>query len=153
MDSGTDWTAIIIMFIVLPLPFVFTFGFVAYRRWLEHREVQLMLEERKLLIEKGVTDLPALELPEVRGKADRHTNLKAGLVLVFLALAVLVADCLPRESFLGGMGLPFAILSGAIGLALLLIHFIVQAYARRNGVVQETEADETVEKVTDEPRS
>ena len=128
-------------FIVVGIPIIVGVGAGVYSRWLKHRQLQLMLEERKLLIEKGVTDLPRLELPHpsVAPKAkDRLRNLKAGIVLLFVAGAFAIAPFGGPQSESGGL----AVILAAIGLALLLIHFITVRYENRERPKHELSAQE-----------
>ncbi len=121
--------------IVVGIPILAVFGLAAYARWLQHRQLQLLLEERKLLIEKGVTDLPPLELPDspVAPKArSRLRNLKAGIVLLFISAALLALyfweiGGVPASGPLGG-GMALIVMLGGIGVALLVIHFITVRY-------------------------
>ena len=135
-----------IFFIVVGIPVLGGLALAAYSRMLQHRRLELLLAERKLLIEKGVTDLPPLEMPQPAAKPkkrDRLDNLKAGIMLLFISAAMLALDF----SELGGIGpFPFGsrsesvgipVILGAIGLALLLIHFIAGAYERREKREQE----------------
>jgi len=136
--------------IVVGIPILAVFGMAAYSRWLQHRQLQLLLEERKLLIEKGVTDLPPVKLPGIPAvpKArGRLRNLKAGIVLLFISAALVAL----HFSRIGGMQ-PFGSLSddslgmpvilAAIGLALLLIHFITVRYENRERPKHELSAQE-----------
>ena len=126
----------VIVFIVIAIPILAVFGITAYSRWLQHRQLQLMLEERKLLIEHGVTDLPPLELPDspAAPKArSRLRNLKAGIILLFVAGAFafgrtfgVVPFAMPRSES-GGL----AVILAALGVALLVIHFITVRYENR----------------------
>jgi len=134
---GSDMTAISIVFFVVPLPFLFVLAMVGYRGWLRHKQLQLMLDERKLLIEKGVTDLPPLELPGMEEKkkpGDRLANLKAGIVLLALAVAFVLMQLVTPDAvhFLGPVRLPATLILGALGLALLLIHFVCRASESRD---------------------
>jgi uncharacterized membrane protein len=134
---GPDWTAVLIVLFVIPLPFIFTFGFVAYRHWLRHREMERMLEERRLLIERGVTDLPPLQLPEEQHKRDRLANLKAGVVLLAIAAALWLLAVFTEEPLMGHVQVQIAAVLGAIGLALLVVHAMAEYYRRRNGRMAE----------------
>ena len=131
-------------FIVVGIPVLAAAGAAIYSRWLQHRPLQLLLEERKLLIEKGVTDLPPLELPDPpvapkpRGPLR---NLKAGIILLFISAALVFL----RISEIGGVhsGLPIlAVMLAAIGLALLLIHAISSHYERREAQEQGPSGEE-----------
>ena len=104
-----------------------------YRMILQHRQLKLLLEERKLLIEKGSTDLTPLEIPEMPTKKAFPWFLAAGIILLFVSPVFLVGHLgyaptgpSPESAFLW-----LCLMSGAIGLALLVIHFIAEAYERR----------------------
>ena len=125
-------------FIVVGIPIIVGVGAGVYSRWLQHRQLQLVLEERKLLIEKGVTDLPPLELPDspAAPKArSRLRNLKAGIILLFVAGAFAIGGTFGAAPFGGSRsengGL--IVMLVAIGFALLLIHFITARYENREG--------------------
>jgi hypothetical protein len=101
--------------------------------WLQHRQIQLLLDERRLLIEQG-RDLPELKLPEMgHGRRDRLRNLKAGLVLLFVAAALLASSAVqPEQPLLGEKALmPVMVILGALGFAFVLIQVITEAYERR----------------------
>jgi len=146
--------------IVVGIPVLAVFGLAAYSRWLQHRQLQLLLEERKLLIEKGVTELPPLELPDspVARKAriggllalgrGPLGNLKAGIVLLFISAALLALHFWKMGGVqpLGplsedSLGLP--VILAAIGLALLVIHAISGHYEHRDRGEQEQPGQET----------
>lgn len=102
--------------------------------FLQHRKIQMLLAERKLLIEKGVTDLPPLQLPEIVHRTDSFGNLKAGVVLLFTSGGLLLSYLLrgTQRPFFGDLNLHISItcLLAALGFALLVIHFLVRAYDR-----------------------
>ena len=113
-------------------------GIAIFSKLVQHRQFKLLLDERKLLRERGVTDLPPLELPEMAGKGDRLRNLKAGVILLFIAGAFafgrtfgVVPFGMPRDES-GGL----AVILAAIGLALLVIHAISSHYERREAQEQ-----------------
>ena len=146
--------------IVVGIPILAVFGLAAYSRWVKHRQLQLVMEERKLLIEKGVTDLPPLELPDTPGwpmstigsslfnlGRGPLRNLKAGIVLLFISAALLAlhfwemggvqpSGPLSEDS----IGLP--VILAALGVALLLIHFITVRYENRDGPKHELSGQE-----------
>ena len=128
--------------IVVGIPILAVFGLAAYSRWLLHRQLQLLLEERKLLIEKGVTELPRLEISGLavapKATRDRLRNLKAGIILLFVAGAFAIAPFGGPQSESGGL----AVILAAIGLALLLIHFITVRYENRERPKHELSAPE-----------
>lgn len=109
-----------------------------YRMTLENRHLMLLLEERRLLIEKGVTDLPPLEIPEMPRKKGLPGYLAASIILLFISAAWVACAFLMRPVGVDyGMAVWPSIMLGAIGLALLLIHFIASAYERRERQEQE----------------
>ncbi len=136
--------------IVVGIPILAVFGTGIYSKWLQHRQLQLLLEERKLLIEKGVTDLPPLELPDppVAPKATggRLRNLKAGIVLLFMAGAFAIGGMFGAELFGGARSdnIGLIVVLAAIGLALLVIHAISSYYERPAGPQQEPPGPENV---------
>ncbi len=115
-----------------------------YHLMLQNRQLTLLLEERRLLIERGVTDLPPLQLPEMRTEKASRSTLIASIVLLLVSVAWLVsAFFLTRSSALVhsgvhvslGVALGPGVLVGALGLLLLVIHAVSSAvssyYARR----------------------
>ncbi len=130
-----------------------------YRMTLQNRQLMLLLEERRLLIERGVTDLPALQLPEMRAEKASRSTLIAGIVLLLVSVAWLVsAFFLTRWSAFwsalgfSGVGGPLGfalgpgVLVGALGLLLLVIHAVSSAvssyYERRERGEQESPGPE-----------
>jgi len=124
--------------IVVGVPILAVVGIAAYSRWLQHRKLQLLLEERKLLIEKGVTDLPPLALPKLSRRTDRLRNLKGGIVLLFVAGAFAIAPFGGPQSENEGL----AVILAAVGLALLVIHALTGYYERRDRGEQELSGQE-----------
>ncbi len=127
--------------IVVGIPILAFFGIVAYKKWLQHRQLQLLLEERKLLIEKGVTDLPPLELrglPSAPKARSRLRNLKAGIVLLFVAGAFAIGPFGGPQSESEGL----AVILAALGVALFVIHFITVRYENRERSRHELSAQE-----------
>ena len=120
--------------IVVGIPILAVFGLAAYSRWLQHRQLQLLLEERKLLIEKGVTDLPSLELPHPsatsKARRGRLRNLKAGIVLLFIASALAIGGTFGGAPFGGSRSenTGMIVMLVAIGVALLVIHWVQAHY-------------------------
>jgi hypothetical protein len=116
---------------VFALPFTLAFAYLIYRLWIRNRQVEMILAERKLLIEKGITDLPPLEVPNGERKASPIRDLAAGLILLFIA-AALALDCAlrPDEPFIGPFQQSAVLITGSVGLALVIIHFIARAYTR-----------------------
>ncbi len=109
-----------------------------YRMTLENRRLMLLLEERRLLIEKGVTDLPPLQLGEMPTKKGLPGYLAAAIILLFISAAWVACAFLMRPLGMDyGLNVWPSIMLGAIGLALLVIHFIGEAYERRGSQEQE----------------
>ena len=114
---------------VFALPFILTFAYLAYRLFLRNKQIEMILAERRLLIEQGVTDLPPLEAP-VERRASSFRNLAAGLFLLFIAAALALDYALrPHEPFMGPFQQTAVLIAGSVGLALVIIHFIARAYA------------------------
>ncbi|MHC3129138.1 MAG: hypothetical protein IBV52_03580 [Candidatus Bathyarchaeota archaeon] len=131
--------------IVVGIPILAVFGMAAYSRWLQHRQLQLILEERKLLIEKGVTDLPPLGLPKLPRRTDRLRNLKAGIILLFIAGAFAIGGTFAGAPFWGGSppeNIGLVLILAALGLALLVIHAISSHYERREAQEQGPSGEE-----------
>ena len=59
-----------------------------YHLMLQNWQLTLLLEERRLLIERGVTDLPPLELPERRTQKASRSTLIAGIVLMLVSVSL-----------------------------------------------------------------
>ena len=127
--------------IVVGIPVLAVFGMAAYSRWLQHRQLQLLLEERKLLIDKGVTDLPRLEMPGLpSAPRARLRSLKAGIILLFIAGAFAIGPFGAPQSESAGL----SVILAALGVALLVIHAISSYYERRERQEQDTSAQENV---------
>ena len=129
--------------IVVGIPIVAVFGVVAYSRWLRHRQLQLLLEERRLLIERGVTDLPPLKLPELPSAPAPKVqlrNLKAGIILLFVAGALAIGRALGGAPFGGSQSddIGLMVILAALGLALIVVHYIAQVYEQREPSENET---------------
>jgi len=106
--------------------------FHAYRLSLRHRQLGRVFEERKLLIEKGVTELPAIRLPETEKARDGFGNLKAGVILLVLGATLAFLFLLLRARVGSNVSLiGYGLIIGAIGFALVLLHFLVRALQRR----------------------
>ena len=117
------------------LPILLVAAVIVMRLLIRQRQFNQVMEERKLLIEKGM-ELPPLRLPDERVTRNGHRNLTAGVILLFLAVGL----ALPRlfqpahlhrtSSQLNVFGVEVAVLLAALGLALVLLHFILRAYER-----------------------
>jgi hypothetical protein len=112
-----------IVFIVIGLPVILGIGFGVYRMVLQHRQVQLLLEERRLLIEQG-RELPPLRLPEMgRRSRDPYRSLRWGIILIALAVGLMVAAAVsPRPVHEHGWVITGSILLAALGCGLLVVH-------------------------------
>ncbi len=75
-----DATIVFVVFIAVGMPISGVVGLRAYWMWLRDKLLTRLLDERKMLIEKGVTDLPPLELPEtaLTNAADQGPALLSG---------------------------------------------------------------------------
>jgi len=138
-----DFTTVVIVFFVVLAPVMLGFGFAAWAMVMKQRQLQLLLKERELLIEKGATDLPPLELPLAEKKRNGYGNLKWGLILVFIAAAAIItfflsapAASVGYEAHVVQVGnvwlLHFGTFTGAIGFALVAFHFIARAYQQQD---------------------
>ncbi|MCK4324839.1 MAG: hypothetical protein KAW89_09935 [Armatimonadetes bacterium] len=128
-----------------------------YHLMLQNRQLTLLLEERRLLIERGVTDLPPLQLPEMRAEKASRSTLIAGIVLMLVSVAWLVSAFFLTSAFWSGLGPTSArvplglalgpgVIIGAVGLLLLVIHAVSSAvssyYERRDRDQQELSGPE-----------
>ena len=92
-----------VAFVVVGIPVLSIIGLRAYWLSLLDKQVEGLFEERRLLIEQGVTDLPSLELPQTAAEGRgpdmpqaplptavrtgvRSVTLWAGLMLVCLSV-------------------------------------------------------------------
>jgi len=132
----TDIVALAIPLAALVLPFAFVIAMVSVKAASRNRQFAQLMEERKLMLERGM-EPPPLKLPEEsRRPRDTLANLKAGIILLFVALALLLAQLLwPSGMFLGGQyfGKPAGVVAGVLGLGFVVLHFIIRAFEPRNG--------------------
>jgi hypothetical protein len=133
--NSADILAVGMVLLGVLAPIALGVGVVVYGMMLRHREIAMLVKERELLIEKGVTNLPPLVLPATEKRRDGVGNLKWGLVLVAIAAASVASYLVSApEIRVGGGGLQslaflhFGIFIGAVGLALVVFHFIARAY-------------------------
>jgi len=145
--AGMDWTAVVIVFFVVLMPVMLGFGIAAWAMVMKQRQLQLVLKERELLIEKGITDLPPLEVSLAEKKRNGYGNLKWGLVLVFVGAAAIITYFLSAPVVpMGDVSiespgfLHFGTFTGAIGLALIAFHFIARAYQRQDAETERATA-------------
>ena len=139
--AGMDWTAVVIVFFVVLMPVMLGFGIAAWAMVMKQRQLQLVLKERELLIEKGITDLPPLEVSLAEKKRNGYGNLKWGLILVAVgaASAGLRFFSFPLDAG-GHWMLDLGALSMAVGLALIAFHFIARAYQRQDAETERATA-------------
>jgi Domain of unknown function (DUF6249) len=129
--SQVDFVALAGVFFAVGLPIALGFGIAAYALSLRQRQLQAILRERELLIEKGATDLPPLALPSDARKRNGYGNLKWGLILVLLGLAfTLIYLTTGHSGHEGTAFLSLGTICAAIGIALLIFHFLARAYQR-----------------------
>jgi hypothetical protein len=127
MDALIPIVAIVFTF-GMPVAIVVT-ALVTQSRSQKQR-LEMLMAERRLLIEKGVTDLPPLDLTDPRQSGRRYGSLVWGVILLAIGLGLGVS------SYLGGEGpglqdLDTAVpVLGFLGLGLIGIHFVVRAYQR-----------------------
>ena len=151
-----------VAFVVVAVPVLSIIGLRAYWLSLLDKQVKGLFEERKLLIEKGITDLPSLELPQMAGEASgpdipqaplpavvrtrvRSGTLWAGLMLLGLGVfLVALGFGLSATHSFRGHPLPgeelaaiSGVVTGGIGLLMLIIHVFIRAFGRREQAVAE----------------
>ncbi len=128
-----DPTAVYIMLIII-VPVIAGFRLIAHRLKLQQDQFKMMMEERKLLIEKGATELPPVTLPTSnfqRFNAFRH--LRVGVVFTLLAAALgAYAAMHDGKINMFGSDFPDVIIwiIGAVGVAHLALFFLRRAYER-----------------------
>ncbi|MBM3473261.1 MAG: hypothetical protein FJX75_08350 [Armatimonadetes bacterium] len=127
------------------MPFLFVVVIVWIRANARNRELAQIMEERKLMIERGM-EPPPLRLPEEgRKRRDPLANLKAGVILLAIAIGLLISMLAwPNTGFMGGhhIALPAAVVLAVLGLAFIVLHFLGRAYRPTNGLDETTEAPE-----------
>ena len=97
MDGSRFDPEAFIAFLCVGLPIVLGVAFGILAQWFRHKQLALMMDERRLLIEKGVTDLPRLELPAQTTRRIGLFDLRAGIVFVCMFVWLLVcAQCAVR---------------------------------------------------------
>ncbi len=142
-----------VAFVVVGIPVLSVIGLRAYWLSLLDKQVKGLFEERKLLIEKGVTDLPSLELPQmagegmgpdmpqvplpavVRTRVQSVTLLRAGLIVLIVGACVFASGLALGGSSHHLLQAGFVIV--VAGLLLFLMHLIVRAFGRREHAVAE----------------
>jgi len=151
------FATVAVVFIIVAVPVLGLIALRAYWMWLRDRLLQRLLDERKLLIDRGVTDLPPLQLPETALAGDsvapaaitgrpRTGFAWAGVILLMVASLLLAFGVNPRaadgttrqEPELLILGLVAALL----GLLMLAVYAIVRAAGRGNGRSYQPQAAE-----------
>ncbi len=130
-----DPTAVSIVFIVF-IPVIAGFTLIAHRLKLQQEQFKMMMEERKLLIQNGATDLPPVTLPSLGlHRLNGFRQLHIGVVFTLLAAAgaTYAATHGGRIDMFGG-DVPDALIwvVGAIGVAHLILFFLRRFYDRPN---------------------
>lgn len=125
-------------------PVLLGIGLVAWKAYLRHKLFTQILEERRLLIEKGVTDLPKLEVPMSPMRRGGLFDLRAGIVFVSVAAGLAIHHWVlsaPQASSLANEGDRLALQTepfvmsvlACLGLGLICFHFIARAHTRDDG--------------------
>jgi len=121
------------------LPFAFVIAHVLIKAQARNRELTQIMEERKLMIERGM-EPPPLKLPadEESRERDPLASLKTGVILLAVALGLVLSSfAWPKTGFMGALHLhfaqPAAIVVGVLGLGLIGLHFLVRAHSPRSG--------------------
>jgi len=133
-------TGEVVVSIVALMPFIVmavVAGLVVYllslwvirtRAAIHQQRLEMVMAERRALIDRGVTDLPPLN-PSIPRAGRGYATIAWGVVLLTLAAAfVAVAVFLPSTPVFGHPAT--AVLSGALGAGLVLAHFVVRHYER-----------------------
>ena len=141
-----DAFVVFMVCMVCLMPFAFVVAVVFIKANARSRELAQIMEERKLMIERGM-EPPPLKLPaqEKAEAKDPLGNLKAGVILLAIALGLLATIwLLPTSGFLGGMHFahPAAVVVGILGVGFIVLHFIVRAYQPKNGLNETTDVTE-----------
>lgn len=123
------------IFGVIMLPILAVVFVIAYRMQAARKRFEGMMAERRHLIEKGVTDLPPLPQEMPRTAGDQYGNLKAGVILLVLAVATLVSKFVTPS--LDDEAFACAIYLGLLGLGLIGIHYLI-GHLRRKEVQPDT---------------
>ena len=125
----------------LVAPLVLVFLLLRQRMmWIPRQVVRRVFDERKLLIDKGVTDLPPLALPETPEPSDLlrlggFTNLKAGIILLFLGAGISVGIAVAQTTY-ARLSLPYPIVLAALGLGFVVVHFAIDRPLHRERLRQ-----------------
>ena len=144
------FATVAVVFIIVAVPVLGLIALRAYWMWLRDRLLQRLLDERKLLIDRGVTDLPPLQLPETALAGDsvapaaitgrpRTGFAWAGVILLMVAsllLAFGAADSQARELTIVGL------VAALLGLLMLAVYAIARAVGRGNGRSYQPQAAE-----------
>jgi hypothetical protein len=140
-----DAFVVFMVCMVCLMPFAFVVAVVLIKANARNRELAQVMEERKLMIERGM-EPPPLKLPEEsRKRRDPLGNLKAGVILLAIALGLLIPLLVwPNMVFMGGhhFAQPVGIVVGVLGAAFIVVHFLVQAHGRKSGPNETTDVTE-----------
>ena len=130
MASGMATTTLIMIIVTLVLPFAFVAVITTVQAVSRNRRIALIMEERRMLIQQG-KEPAGLELPEdAVGRKDPLGNLKAGIMLLAVALGMVVVHFVtPGATFLAifGGALALAILSACLGGGFIGVHYLGRA--------------------------
>jgi len=107
---------------------VLSLGIAFWAIYLKHQKRRLQYEERRLMIEKGLTPPPML--PEEPKKRTPEESLRRGLIQVFLGVGLAVGYAVLSRPGVGGppdwvAGLAAAVI-GFLGLGHLAYYFIAR---------------------------
>lgn len=107
----------------------------------EHRRKQALLEERRLMIEKGMTppplDAALLEKEAPAGTPNAiESSLRTGIITLFVGVGLIAADLVMRFQLLGGSAFPRHLMSllGPAGVLVAVIgigNLVYYAIARK----------------------
>ena len=145
MTGIADALEIAMVCTVCLMPFLFVVAVVWIKAHARNRELAQIMEERKLMIERGM-EPPPLRLPdEGRKRKDPIGNLKAGVILLAIAIGLLIPMLAwPDTGFMGGhhIALPAGVVLAILGLAFIAIHFLARACSPKAGLDETTDAAE-----------
>ena len=132
-----DMTAFLVVFIAVGMPVIFGFTLIAHRLRLQQDQYKMLMDERRLMIERGATDLPPIELPRQQAfRLNPMRHLRIG-ILALAVTAALGIDALLHDGRITmfGNGVPSSVmlLTGLVGVAFLVIFFTGRAYGQQDG--------------------
>ncbi len=118
-----------LMALTIPLvAIVLGIGIAFWATYLDHQKKRLLFEERRLLIEKGMTP-PPLSMDDRRCRSPED-SLRRGIIMVSLGIGLAIGFYILHNSEIGGpphwgLGIAAAIV-GSIGLGHLVYYFIAR---------------------------